>query len=317
MTNNFENSSLENQSFHHSIHSSAHESTLSINSLALKAKQYQILLKFRLTALVIFSGVFGYLLASNGTINWASFIAFIIGSFLITGAANTINQIIEKETDKLMKRTANRPLPTGRLSISEATTFAILLALVGTVLMVSFVNLLAACLSLFSLILYAFVYTPLKPKTPFAVLVGAFPGALPPLIGWVAMTGNVSIEAMIIFAIQFVWQFPHFWAIAWVANDEYAKAGFKLLPSEGGRNFNSAFQIMIYTMFLIPLGILPARFGMVGISSAIVATICGILFLFQTFYLLKEGTNKAALRLMFGSFFYLPIIQIAYLIDKL
>ncbi len=284
----------------------------------LKAKQYGMLLKFRLSALVVFSGAFGYFLApSQGKTDWLAFAAFALGSFLITGAANTINQIIEKQTDKLMNRTANRPLPTGRLSVSEATTFAIVLGLIGTILIASSTNVFAASLSLFSLILYGFVYTPLKPKTPFAVLVGAFPGALPPLIGWVAMTGNISVEAMAVFSIQFIWQFPHFWAIAWVADEDYSRAGFKLLPSAGGKNFNSAFQIMIYTMFLIPLGLLPARFGVVGIGAGIAATICAILFLFQTFYLLREGTVKSAKMLMFGSFFYLPIVQIAYLIDKL
>jgi protoheme IX farnesyltransferase len=291
---------------------------LSMSAFVLKAKQYNMLLKFRLSALVVFSGAFGYFLApSQGATNWLAFAAFALGSFLVTGAANTINQIIEKETDKLMNRTANRPLPTSKLSVSEATTFAIVLGLAGAVLIATSTNVFAASLSLFSLILYGFVYTPLKPKTPFAVLVGAFPGALPPLIGWVAMTGNISVEAMAIFSIQFIWQFPHFWAIAWVADEDYSKAGFKLLPSEGGKNFNSAFQIMIYTMFLIPLGLLPARFGIVGIGAGIVATICAILFLFQTFYLLREGTVKSAKMLMFGSFLYLPIVQIAYLIGKL
>lgn len=291
---------------------------LSMSAFVLKAKQFGILLKFRLSALVVFSGAFGYFLApSQGATNWLAFAAFALGSFLITGAANTINQIIEKDTDKLMNRTANRPLPTSKLSVPEATAFAILLGLIGTVLIASSTNVFAASLSLFSLILYGFVYTPLKPKTPFAVLVGAFPGALPPLIGWVAMTGNISVEAMAVFSIQFIWQFPHFWAIAWVADEDYSRAGFKLLPSAGGKNFNSAFQIMIYTMFLIPLGLLPARFGVVGIGAGIVATICAILFLFQTFYLLREGSVKSAKMLMFGSFFYLPIVQIAYLIDKL
>lgn len=291
---------------------------LSMSAFVLKAKQFGMLLKFRLSALVVFSGAFGYFLApSQGATNWLAFAAFALGSFLITGAANTINQIIEKDTDKLMNRTANRPLPTSKLSVPEATAFAILLGLIGTVLIASSTNVFAASLSLFSLILYGFVYTPLKPKTPFAVLVGAFPGALPPLIGWVAMTGNISVEAMAVFSIQFIWQFPHFWAIAWVADEDYSRAGFKLLPSAGGKNFNSAFQIMIYTMFLIPLGLLPARFGVVGIGAGIVATICAILFLFQTFYLLREGSVKSAKMLMFGSFFYLPIVQIAYLIDKL
>lgn len=292
---------------------------LNMSLFVLKAKQYNMLLKFRLSALVVFSGAFGYFLAPQQQLqtDWLAFAAFALGSFFITGAANTINQIIEKETDKLMKRTEKRPLPMGRLSVSEATTFAVLLAVMGTVLIATSTNTIAAFLSLFSLILYAFVYTPLKSKTPFAVLVGAFPGALPPLIGWVAMAGSISVEAMAIFSIQFIWQFPHFWAIAWVADEDYSKAGFRLLPSTGGKNFNSAFQIMIYTMFLIPLGLLPARFGIVGIGAGIVATICAILFLFQTFYLLREGTPKAAKLLMFGSFLYLPIVQIAYLIDKL
>jgi heme o synthase len=292
---------------------------LKMSGFSAKLKQYSILLKFRLSALVVFSGAFGYFLAPQQTaeINWVAFFAFALGSMLITGAANTINQIIEKETDKLMKRTANRPLPTNRLSVSEATTFAVVLAIIGTLLVAFSTNVFAACLGVFSLILYAFVYTPLKPKTPLAVLVGAFPGAFPPLIGWVAMTGTITIEAMTIFALQFIWQFPHFWAIAWVADEDYGRAGFKLLPSASGRSFNSAFQIMIYTMFLIPLGLLPARFGVVGITSAIIATICGILFLFQTFYLLKEGTVKSAMMIMFGSFLYLPIVQIAYLVDKM
>jgi protoheme IX farnesyltransferase len=167
------------------------------------------------------------------------------------------------------------------------------------------------------MLLYSFVYTPLKRVGPIAVFVGAIPGALPPLLGWIAATGSISHEALIIFGIQFIWQFPHFWAIAWVSDDDYKKAGFKLLPSGGGKDLNTAIQIMIYTMFLIPLGLLPAKFGITGIDSAIIVTICGIAFFAQTFSLMKTGSRKSALRIMFGSFLYLPIVQIAYLMDKI
>ena len=291
--------------------------TVAVNSSMFKVRQYSMLLKFRLSSLVVFSGGFGYLLANQTEMDWLRFLVFCLSSFLITGASNTINQIIEKDSDKLMRRTAVRPLPTGNLSVQEALRFSILLALVGTLLLAFFVNLLAAILGLFSLILYAFVYTPLKSRTPFAVLVGAFPGALPPLIGWVAASGNIGMGAILIFSLQFMWQFPHFWAIAWVADEDYSKAGIRLLPSAGGKNFLTAFQIMFYTMFLVPLGLMPYYFGLTGLYSAIIATVCGVAFLMQTFYLMKEGTDRAALLLMFGSFFYLPITQIAYLLDKL
>jgi protoheme IX farnesyltransferase len=238
-----------------------------------------------------------------------------IGSFLITGAANTINQIKEKEYDKLMKRTAGRPLPTGALSNQEATIYTLLLALVGTALLVVYVNVLTAALSLLSLVLYAYIYTPLKRTTAFCVFVGAFPGALPPLIGWAAATNSITIEALVIFGIQFIWQFPHFWAIAWIAHEDYTNAGFKMLP--GDKNINTAFQIMIYTLFLIPLGLLPSQFGITGFASAVVTTCMGVLFLAQTFYLMKTGTNRAALFMMFGSFIYLPVVQIALLMDRI
>jgi protoheme IX farnesyltransferase len=152
---------------------------------------------------------------------------------------------------------------------------------------------------------------------PIAVFVGALPGAFPPMIGWVAATNHYSLEPGILFAIQFFWQFPHFWAIAWVADNDYKKAGFKLLPSSGGKDERTALQIMIYTLFLLPVGWLPYELGMTGINSAIVAMVCGILFLAQTFYLMRKRTDKAALQIMFGSFLYLPIVQIAFLLDKL
>lgn len=210
----------------------------------------------------------------------------------------------------------NRPLPTGRLSIAEAFGFSMVCFIASMVLLIMFTNPLTVILSLVSMILYSFVYTPLKRVGSIAVFVGAIPGALPPLLGWVAATGAISHEALIIFGIQFIWQFPHFWAIAWVADEDYKKAGFKLLPYGGKKDLNTAIQIMIYTLFLLPLGLLPAKFGITGINSAIIATVCGVLFLAQTFSLLKTGSRQSALRIMFGSFLYLPIVQIAYLWDK-
>lgn len=285
-------------------------------SIAGRLRAYFELVKFRLSFLVAFSCGFGYVLGSSGVMDWVHFGMLCFGGFLVSGASITINQIIEKDLDKLMTRTMNRPLPTGRVSVGEAAVFAFGCAAVGLTILMVYTNMLTTMLSLLSMILYSFVYTPLKRVGPIAVFVGAIPGALPPLLGWTAATGAITYEALIIFGIQFIWQFPHFWAIAWVADEDYKKAGFKLLPSGGAKDLNTAIQIMIYTLFLLPLGLLPAKFGITGIDSAIVVTICGVLFLSQTFALMKNGNRKSALRIMFGSFLYLPIVQIAYLLDK-
>ncbi|MFY0606878.1 MAG: heme o synthase [Cyclobacteriaceae bacterium] len=279
-------------------------------------KAYFELLKFRLSFLVAFSCGFGYLLGTSGSINWPHFIAVFFGGFLISGSSVIINQIIEVDLDKMMNRTMNRPLPTGRLSIAEAKQFAAIVGLIGFAILFFQTNLLTVLLSAVSMILYSFVYTPLKRVGPIAVFVGAIPGALPPLLGWVAVTGSISHEALIIFGIQFIWQFPHFWAIAWVSDEDYKKAGFRLLPGGGKQDLNTAINIMVYTLFLLPLGLLPTYFGLVGITSGVIATICGALFLAQTFSLMKDYSRRSALRIMFGSFIYLPIVQIAYLIDK-
>jgi heme o synthase len=282
---------------------------------AAKAKAYFELLKFRLSFLVAFSCVFGYMLASP-RIDVLPLVMLFVGGFLLSGGSVIINQIIEKDLDKLMTRTMNRPLPTYRVTVQEAIFFSIICLITGVGILLYFTNVLTAFLSLVSMVLYSFVYTPLKRVGPIAVFVGAIPGALPPLLGWTAATGVISHEALIIFGIQFIWQFPHFWAIAWVADDDYKKAGFKLLPYSGQKDLNTAIQIMIYTMCLIPLGLLPATFGITGINSAVVATVCGVLFFSQTISLMKTGDRKSALKIMFGSFLYLPIVQIAYLLDK-
>ncbi len=284
---------------------------------------YIELLKPRLSMLVAFSSVFGFILGTAGTLNWMTLVMLGLGGFLVSGASVTINQILEKDLDLLMTRTRNRPLPSGRIDISEAVLVAVVTALLGTLLLIRFTNPLTVVLSLVSLILYAFVYTPLKRVGPIAVFVGAIPGALPPLLGWIAATGSVSYQALVLFGIQFIWQFPHFWAIAWVSFDDYKKAGFKLLPSAGKKDFGTAIQIMIYTLFLLPMGLLPAKFGITGINSALIVTICGVLFLAQTFLLMRdclaegEGARKSALKIMFGSFIYLPVVQIAFILDKI
>lgn len=286
-----------------------------IQIITVKTRACIELLKMRLSLLVAFSCAFGYTLATRGSVNWEVLVMLTFGGFLLSGASVSINQVIEKDLDKVMTRTKNRPLPTERISVSEAIVFIAFVLVFSVIILWIYTNPLTVMLSLVSMLLYSFVYTPLKRVGPIAVFVGAIPGALPPLLGWVAATGSITYEALIIFGIQFIWQFPHFWAIAWVADDDYKKAGFKLLPSGGGKDLNTAIQIMIYTLFLIPLGLLPAKFGITGLDSAIVATVCGVAFLAQTFTLMKTGSRQSALRIMFGSFLYLPIVQIAYLMD--
>ncbi|MBG8555398.1 heme o synthase [Hymenobacter guriensis] len=280
-----------------------------------KARAYFQLLKFRLSLTVAFSSAVGYLLGAK-ELDWSRALLVMLGGLAVTGAANTINQIFEKDLDKLMKRTAQRPLPLGILSSAEAWAFVLLLGGLGLGLLAYFFNPLAAALSLISLILYGFIYTPLKTISPICVAVGAIPGGMPPLIGWVAATGFLGVEGWVLFGIQFMWQFPHFWAIAWVLDDDYKKAGFKMLPTPGGKDMRTAIQIMTYTLVLIPLSLLPLYFGMTGTTYAMVAAVCGVLFLMQTFYLMRTCTKKAAMRIMFGSFLYLPIVQIALVLDK-
>jgi len=286
-------------------------------SVGTKIRAFIELLKVRLSLLVAFSCAFGYGLATRGNMDWQVLIMLTLGGFLLSGASVSINQILEKDLDSLMTRTQNRPLPTSRLTVSEATVFTLICLIASLVILWIYTNPLTVVLSIISMLLYSFVYTPLKQVGPIAVFVGAIPGALPPLLGWIAATGSITYEAIIIFGIQFIWQFPHFWAIAWVADDDYKKAGFKLLPSGGGKDLNTAIEIMVYTLFLIPLGLLPATFGITGIYSAVVATICGAAFFAQTFALMKTGSRQSALRIMFGSFIYLPVVQIAYLLDKI
>ena len=274
------------------------------------------LTKFRLSLLVSFSAIFGFILATDNIIFFDLLVLGISGYF-VTAASVINNQIIEKDLDSKMDRTKDRPLPTNRISKRNSLITSVFFMVIGLTIMTLYFNMVAGLLSLVSLFLYTFIYTPLKRIGPIAVFVGAIPGALPPLIGWVAFSGEITMEAIIIFSIQFIWQFPHFWAIAWIYHDDYKKVGFKLLPSKGEKNFNTALNIMTYTLFLIPLGLLPTIFGITGIISGAVAVLCAILFLAQTFKLFKDYSRSSALKIMFGSFIYLPIVQISFILDKL
>src|SRR4051794_35087245 len=249
--------------------------------IASKVKDYFQLIKFTLSFTVVFSCVICYLLAPGITYNLKMVVLLFVAGMLITGAANAINQAVERDTDAMMKRTSKRPVANGRMSEHEAYTFAFVAGLLGVLMMWHFFNFPSAVLSAFSLFLYAYIYTPLKKVNSIAVLVGAFPGALPCLIGWVAGTGEFSAGGWVLFGIQFLWQFPHFWAIAWVAHNDYNKAGFKLLPSDKGPTKFTAMQAVIYSLIMIPCGILPYYTGMTGTLSLWIVIACNVFMVVQ------------------------------------
>ena len=279
-----------------------------------KVKDYVMLLKLRLSFLVVLSAVSGYFFAGGSF--GLNFIYLVIGGFSITGASNAFNQIIERNIDKKMPRTANRPLPTGRMSVTEAMIASFAFAILGTFLLYQ-INFYSAVLGLLSLFMYVFLYTPMKRISPWAVFIGAFPGAIPPMLGAVAASGEFGMFAGIMFFVQFIWQFPHFWAIAWVLDDDYKKGGFSLLPSKGRKNKTSAIWILASAFIMIPAGILPYIYEQTGTISLIIGTLAGIGFfaIALQFYITKE--DKLARKLMFASFFYLPIIQFLYVFNQI
>lgn len=285
-------------------------------AVASKARDYFQLMKFNLTFMVVFSSVWGYLLVPEVGFSLVKVLFLFAGGLLVSGSANTINQILEKNTDKLMARTANRPLPTGRLSETEAAIVAVITGAGGIAIMALAFNWLSAVLSLISLILYGFVYTPWKKWNSLAVLVGAIPGALPPLIGWAAGADQLSEGGWALFAIQFLWQFPHFWAIAWIAHQDYTKAGFKLLPAAGGPNKMTALQAATYALLLIPAGIAPYLLRLTGSVSAVICILAGVFYLYRAVTLYRKLDVPAARKLMFGSYIYLTVVQLALLADK-
>lgn len=280
-------------------------------------KDYNMLLKPNLSFMVVFTSVIGYLLAPGISFDISSVVALFIGGIMVTGGANTINQILEREGDALMERTKNRPIPNGRISVTEAWILAALAGFGGALLLGYYFNPLAGILSFISLLLYGFAYTPMKRVHPIAVLIGAIPGALPPLLGWVAATGSIGIGGMTLFLIQFFWQFPHYWAIGWVGYDEYKKAGISMLPSQERSSKFTAIQCMFYSIVLIPIAIFPKVLGITGNVGMWIGIACGIMYFLATVVFYKNNDYKSAKRVMFASFFYLPVMLLAMYIDKL
>jgi len=277
---------------------------------------YLALTKLRLSSLVGFSAVLGYLMAATRPYSIAQILLFAVSGLLITGAANAVNQVLEVEFDRMMKRTGSRPLPTGRISKERAIVFVAVLLFIGLFVQTLWFNPLTAGISFVSFLLYGFVYTPLKRVGSIAVYVGAIPGGLPPLIGWVAFTGTMSSEALWLFAIQFVWQFTHFWAVAWVLDDDYAKAGFKLLPLKRPATAKTALVILSFTVWLIPLGVMPFFWGYIGMVSSVVSVIAAVLLVWLNIGLVRNPDIATAKRLMFAAFAYLPVVQIAFVLDR-
>ena len=267
--------------------------------------------------MVVFSTVVSYLLAPGIRFDLVQVLLLFAGGMLITGSANAINQILEKRSDSLMKRTSRRPVASGRMSVQEASVFAVIAGVLGVFIMWRYFNFQSAMVGLFSLFLYGFIYTPLKTINSISVLVGAIPGALPCLIGWVAATDDFSAGGWILFAIQFLWQFPHFWAIAWVAHKDYTAAGFKLLPGDKGPTKFTALQTIMYSALMIPVGVLPYYFNMSGTVSMWIVLLCNLWMLLVSIRLYMKMDVASARRVMFSSYFYLMIVLLSLYADKI
>jgi heme o synthase len=289
-------------------------------ALASKVKDYFQLIKFTLSFMVVFSTVVSFLIAPYEAIytrhTLLSVLLLFVAGLCITGSANTINQVLEKDTDALMARTAKRPIASGRMSVTEGYVFAFITGAVGVGMMWYFFNMNSALVGLASLFIYGFIYTPLKKVNSIAVLVGAIPGALPCLIGWVAATDNFSIGGWVLFGIQFLWQFPHFWAIAWLAHEDYTKAGFKLLPSDKGPTKFTALQTIMYSAMMIPIGIMPYYYHLCGQISMWIVLGCNVWMVYTSILLFMKMDKPAARKVMFSSYFYLMIVFLALWADK-
>jgi len=288
------------------------------------------LIKFRLTFLVVFSASITFLMGSKMQvsrgdlpgIDWGNWFILIVGGFFVTAAANCFNEIIEKDLDKLMTRTKDRPMPAGRMTTGQGLVLGLMMGMLGTWLLGK-LNLETGLLSVFSILLYAFAYTPMKRKSPIAVFIGAIPGALPPLIGYLAALGHSSTFyaidyeiATILFLVQFVWQFPHFWSIAWVLEEDYSKAGFHLLPTRK-QDKVSAIIIVISAIVMIPVSLLPTIYGFGGYYIAGVSILAGLVWLWYTIKLYQNMDLASARKVMFTSFIYLPLVQLVLLFDFL
>ncbi len=289
-----------------------------------KIKDYLQLMKPSLSIMVVFSSVISYLLAPKVVeYDLGMILLLFAGGMLVTGSANAINQVVEKDTDARMKRTAKRPVASGRMSEAEGWAFAVITGAAGVVLLGIYFNWLAAGLAAFSLFLYAFIYTPLKKVNSIAVLMGAVPGALPCLIGWAAGDDKLSTGGWILFAFQFFWQFPHFWAIAWVAHKDYSAVGFKLLPADEGPTKFTALQTIVYSLLLVPVTLLPFFTGMCSYEDVQGMIGVGLIILANLFMigrsvgLYRNMDVSSARKVMFGSYMYLPVVMLAMLLSKI
>lgn len=285
-------------------------------------KDYVMLAKVNLSFMVVFSSLIGYLIAPNSQFHWMDAIILAAGGTLITVGANIINQILERESDKFMRRTKNRPLPQGRIGTTEAWILVVVCGALGIGLISYFFNVYAGLLGFLSMLLYGFAYTPMKKIHPIATFIGAIPGALPPLIGWVAATNSLfgfeNIGGWSLFLIQFFWQFPHFWAIAWLGYDDYLKAGIRMLPSSGGvKNRQAGLQSMYYSLTLIAVSMMPFAIGMTGDLSLYVCIGLGAGYFIASLMFYTRLDNSSAKGLMYTSFFYLPLVLLSLLFDKI
>lgn len=278
---------------------------------------FNALVKFRLTSTVVFSSVMAYLIAAPNTIVWLKVLILGVGGFLVTGAANVLNQVLERDYDKLMTRTADRPLAAGRMDISSAVLIAGFMSLFGITLLAMF-NPATGLIGMIALISYAFVYTPLKRESPAAVTIGAVAGALPTLIGAVAAEGVPTMLGLTLFAVQFLWQFTHFWSIGFLSFEDYKNAGYKFIPSRNGRvSKQIAVQALLYAISLIPVSFLTYYLGVTGIVSSISVAILSIVFTGFAWNFYQKFDRSAALKLMFSSLFYIPVVLLVYFFDKI
>lgn len=277
---------------------------------------FGLLVKFKLSIMVLFSALMAYAIAGAGQVNWVGFTLLAIGGFLVTGASNALNEVLERDYDRLMPRTANRPVATGRMSVSNAVLLAGMMALFG-VSILSLFNPLTGFLGMLSLISYAFIYTPLKRSTPLAVAVGAVPGALPLVIGCTAWDGVLTPTALMLFGIQFLWQFPHYWAIAWLADEDYKRAGFFMLPSRNGeKDSTTGFLSFLFCVAMLANAILGYWLGFSGLFATIALLGLNAFFAWRSWQLYRTCTREAARQQMFASFLHLPLSLIVLLIDK-
>lgn len=262
---------------------------------------------------VVISSLIGFFIVSHKDFSWVQVLTLFLGGFLVTGAANALNQVFEKDYDKLMNRTANRPVVTGRIKQTDAIIFAGISSIIGLTLLSTF-NPLTAFVGMLSLVLYAFVYTPLKRYSTIAVAVGAIPGALPVMIGIIAYEGSITVFALLLFVIQFLWQFPHFWSIGFLGFDDYKKAGYKLLPTVDEKiDRNLGMSSLFYAALIIPVAlIMYIRLPDVSIASTIIAVILSIIYIVFCYGFHKAFDKKSALYMMFYSFLFLPLILLGY-----